>query len=88
MFRETWKPDTPKAEDWRDRAACREVGHVPFFPDGAIWAPRDYMPALRVCRSCPVQAECLEFALTNDERHGIWGGVLPADRAKMKGRKR
>lgn len=88
MFTETWKPDTPRPDDWRNHAACLQVGHPPFFPDGTIWAPRDYMPALRVCQGCPVQAECLEFALANDERYGIWGGTLPSERAKMKGRKR
>ena len=88
MFRETWKPATPRPDDWRDQASCREVGHTVFFPEGEVWPAGIVGNALKVCRACPVQAECLEYALTNDERYGIWGGTLPSERAKMKGRKR
>lgn len=88
MFHQTWKPDTPRPDDWRDQASCREVGHAVFFPEGEMWTPSVYEPAMRVCRRCPVQAECLEWALTHDERYGIWGGTLPSQRAKMKGRNR
>jgi hypothetical protein len=30
--------------------------------------------AAHACQSCPVTAECLQAALANDERHGVWGG--------------
>lgn len=88
MYRDTWKPATGEPADWRSQAACREIGHAPFFPEGQVWGPSEYGPALRICKACPVQAECLEFALENDERYGIWGGTLPPERARMKGKKR
>ena len=31
--------------------------------------------AKRICQTCTVQTECLEYALANDERFGIWGGL-------------
>jgi WhiB family redox-sensing transcriptional regulator len=37
-----------------------------------------------VCRSCDVRAECLEYALENDERFGIWGGMSERERRRLK----
>jgi molecular chaperone GrpE len=40
--------------------------------------------ALALCAACPVRAECLEFALRHRRgvgRHGIWGGLVEAERA-------
>ncbi len=35
---------------------------------------------LEMCRLCPVQVPCLDFALTTNQTEGIWGGTLPDDR--------
>lgn len=66
--------------DWIDQSAC--VGHDPnmWWPsssDGrsAAQVELDTLVALRICRGCPVRRECAEFAQTNREREGIWGGV-------------
>ena len=37
-------------------------------------------------RGCDVRAECLEYALANDERFGIWGGLSERERRKLKKR--
>lgn len=29
---------------------------------------------------CPLLAACLEFALDNNERYGVWGGMTPTER--------
>lgn len=65
---------------WRDAALCAQVDPDRWFPDkgGATNA------AIRVCKRCPVQAECLQYALDNDERYGVWGGVGERDRRRMK----
>jgi len=39
---------------------------------------------LRVCRTCEVRAECLEYALENDERFGSWGGLSERERRRIK----
>jgi WhiB family redox-sensing transcriptional regulator len=39
--------------------------------------------ALALCAACPVRAECLEFAMRHWRsvgRHGIWGGLVEAER--------
>lgn len=43
-----------------------------------IVADREY--AERVCKGCPVQAQCLDFAISTKERWGIYGGVSEHDR--------
>ena len=40
--------------------------------------------AKRVCLTCEVRGECLEYALQNDERFGIWGGLSERERRKLK----
>ncbi|MBN9325765.1 MAG: WhiB family transcriptional regulator, partial [Cellulomonas sp.] len=42
--------------------------------------------AKKVCTQCEVRAECLEYALANDERFGIWGGLSERERRKLKRR--
>ena len=64
------------ATHWWHRAACRNVGLERFFPpQGAPVAP-----AKAVCATCPVVAACRTYALVNDERFGIWGGLTERER--------
>lgn len=65
--------------DWYDDANCRDLPPEIFFPEAKDWAP-----ARRVCEGCPVREECLEFALSNDEKHGIWGGYGARARRRMR----
>jgi len=37
-----------------------------------------------VCRECLVSEECLEFALANGEKFGIWGGRSERERRKLR----
>jgi WhiB family redox-sensing transcriptional regulator len=64
---------------WHDKAECRGD------PDPNAWYAHKLdtegrAHALEVCGRCPVSWECLSFALDRDDRHGIWGGVLPEER--------
>lgn len=63
---------------FREFAACTEDQEPLFFPeDGtAGWC---YARARQICRGCAVRMECLEFAITHGERHGMWGGCTPAE---------
>lgn len=40
----------------------------------------------RICAGCPVAAQCLEYALSHDERFGVWGGFSERERRQMKRR--
>ena len=67
--------------EWRDDAACR--GHNPewWFREGAY-----SLRAKAICASCPVQVQCLQYALNNREQHGIWGGMDITDRRPLHSR--
>lgn len=40
--------------------------------------------AKRICVACPVRAECLEYALENNERQGVWGGKTYRERMVLR----
>jgi WhiB family transcriptional regulator, redox-sensing transcriptional regulator len=67
---------------WQSDALCAQTDPEAFFPEKG-GSTRD---AKRVCTSCDVKAECLEYALQNDERFGIWGGLSERERRKLKRR--
>jgi len=40
--------------------------------------------AKEVCRGCVVRLECLEYALDNGEKFGIWGGLSERERRRLR----
>lgn len=74
-------PD-PQA-DWREDALCAQTDPTIFFPERSSEGTH---AAKKICQACPVQTECLQFALDNDEPHGIWGGMAPRTRNALKRR--
>ena len=67
-------------EDWRSWAACLEVDAEIFFPGPG----GNLKSARRICAGCPVQAECLAWALVHDERYGVWGGLSTTQRRALR----
>ena len=67
---------------WQERALCAQTDPEAFFPEKG-GSTRE---AKKVCTSCDVRAECLDYALANDERFGIWGGLSERERRKLKRR--
>jgi WhiB family redox-sensing transcriptional regulator len=65
---------------WRLDALCAETDPEAFFPEKG-GSTRE---AKRVCTGCSVRTECLEFALANDERFGIWGGLSERERRRVR----
>ena len=75
-----WSVLTGGDATWRLDALCAETDPEAFFPEKG-GSTRE---AKRVCTGCPVRAECLEFALANDERFGIWGGLSERERRRVR----
>jgi WhiB family redox-sensing transcriptional regulator len=75
-----WAPGSAGEETWRLDALCAETDPEAFFPEKG-GSTRE---AKRVCTGCEVRAECLEFALANDERFGIWGGMSERERRRLR----
>lgn len=74
--------DEETALAWQSDALCAQTDPEAFFPEKG-GSTRD---AKRICASCEVKAECLEYALQNDERFGIWGGLSERERRKLRKR--
>lgn len=66
--------------DWQERALCAQTDPEAFFPEKG-GSTRE---AKRICSGCEVRAECLEYALANDERFGIWGGLSERERRRLR----
>ena len=75
-------PPALVAGNWVERAACRGSGFGQYFPSGGASAG----PAKAVCAGCPVQSECLAFALQNPQLQGVWGGTSETERRALRGR--
>src|SRR5215472_12287432 len=69
--------------DWQSRANCMGVDPDLFFPERGA-STRE---AKEVCRGCVVREACLEFALANGEKFGIWGGLSERERRKIRRRR-
>jgi WhiB family redox-sensing transcriptional regulator len=65
---------------WASEAKCLTADPDVFFPEKG-GSTRE---AKRICSECPVRDECLEYALEEDERFGIWGGMSERERRKLK----
>jgi len=65
--------------DWTELANCREVDKSVFFPSdrGGI------AKAKAICATCPVSAECLQYATDNLLAYGVWGGLGETDRERL-----
>ena len=65
---------------WQDQALCAQTDPEAFFPEKG-GSTRE---AKRICVGCEVKQECLEYALMQDERFGIWGGLSERERRRLK----
>ncbi|MFD7966855.1 WhiB family transcriptional regulator [Streptomyces zaomyceticus] len=67
---------------WQENALCAQAGPEFFFP-----APgSSTREAKQLCGACEGRVACLEYALRNDERFGVWGGLSEKERFRLKRR--
>jgi len=64
---------------WASYAACRDADANLFFST----VEADVTAALKICAGCPVQDECLDWALETRVRYGVWGGATERERRRM-----
>ncbi len=65
---------------WQGLANCLGVDPDLFFPERGA-STRE---AKEVCRGCVVRDDCLEYALRNGEKFGIWGGMSERERRRIR----
>jgi WhiB family redox-sensing transcriptional regulator len=70
---------------WRRESLCRDTDPDLFFPIGTTGhALTQIARAKEVCAECPVNVQCLEFALETNQDSGIWGGTSEEERRVMR----
>lgn len=65
---------------WTNQAACADT-------DPNMWFLEDqgsYVAARTICAGCPVRPECLAWALETNTEHGMFGGLSPLERKKLR----
>jgi WhiB family redox-sensing transcriptional regulator len=71
--------DFPEQYEWMLHSACRGSETKEFFPSNGSGVEA----AQRVCRTCPVQHDCLEYALLHRIEQGVWGGASERERRRI-----
>lgn len=67
---------------WHLDALCAQVDTELFFPEKGS-GHKTVRAAKRVCDGCDVREKCLDFAVDNGERFGIWGGLTERERRRL-----
>ena len=72
---------------WQMRGLCRGTHSYLFFPPSTVERKDDRerreIKAKAICQVCPVQGDCLEFAVEIREPYGIWGGLTESERRQV-----
>lgn len=74
------RPEARTRPDWFDDRACIDVPVAIFYPEKYDHAG----PAKRICAHCTVRDLCLQYALDNGERYGVFGGMTANQRDRLR----
>jgi WhiB family redox-sensing transcriptional regulator len=82
-------------DHWSERAACKGMNNSIFFPDVNVGENIEYQKLLatakEICATCLVTEQCLELTSVveeYDDRWGVFGGLDPKERRKLRARQR
>jgi WhiB family redox-sensing transcriptional regulator len=67
-------------QNWRAEGLCSSSNPDLWFSVGAI----EHKHAKNICRACPVQSQCLRYAMEAPVEHGIWGGLTERERRRVR----
>jgi WhiB family transcriptional regulator, redox-sensing transcriptional regulator len=78
---------TTKADSgsWWELAACQTVSPELFFPVTETGPARMQVTrAKAICADCPVRPDCLRYAMSTHQVHGVWGGLSETERRALR----
>jgi WhiB family redox-sensing transcriptional regulator len=61
---------------WMADALCRNADPDAWYPTAGL--PNAW--AVAVCNRCTVREQCADYAITINDRHGVWGGLTVEQR--------
>ena len=71
---------------WEPEHECAGADDELFFPPGEDETAA--LAAKKICAICPVQEQCLQYALATNQSEGVWGGMSSGDRRRLRRRLR
>jgi WhiB family redox-sensing transcriptional regulator len=70
---------------WLNEARCLNEDPELFFPVGNTGPALEQIEqAKSICRQCDVAAQCLEYAIRENQDTGVWGGLSEDERRSLK----
>lgn len=72
--------DDDMNDAWREEALCTEFDPELFSPEKGESSAN----AKRICGMCDVRQQCLDYAVRTFQMDGIWGGVGPKTRERIR----
>lgn len=79
-----FRDPTLPPRNWVDLAACAGLDTDAWFIEDKAGS---YLQAKEICFGCPVRLECLDWAITTGTDHGLWGGLAPLERKRLRKRR-
>jgi WhiB family redox-sensing transcriptional regulator len=76
--------DPESVTAWMADGNCRMYPPATFFPSDGAGVDK----ARRICATCAVTTQCLEYALDHRIEHGVWGGCSERERRRILKRRR
>jgi WhiB family redox-sensing transcriptional regulator len=65
---------------WREVGRCKGADPDVFYPEDD---EDEGTAAKAICAICPVREVCLEHAVVNREKIGVWGGYTARERRRL-----
>lgn len=72
-------PSKPDNRGWVSDAACLGMDPNLFFPDRGT-SKKTIKEIKKLCGSCVVNTQCLDYAIETHQRIGFWGGKSDQER--------
>lgn len=70
-----------KLPEWRFDGECYDLSRPDIFYPGKGESLKE---GKAVCNECAMKQTCLEYALSNNEQFGLWGGTSERERARIR----
>lgn len=64
-----------ESQDWHEDAECAKPKNAEYIENFFANKPAQQWEAKKLCNSCPVRKQCVQWALNEKQLWGIWGGL-------------
>lgn len=87
MVQHNWNQEPEDDQPIETQAICAQTVYKGQLLEPDMWfdqTARGQREAVELCHECPLILRCAATALENNEEFGVWGGMTPEHRKRMK----